>query len=111
MAKLFYSVPENQQLDTILTIFRRLIVWTKGKESTPYLSRRDFQQLQQQLGIEQLTEQDIPVGFSRQNDALCQDKHQPDLPVFRVAYRWAKLCILIACIGVWMIGKLFLAMF
>ncbi|MFW1863955.1 hypothetical protein ACG9XP_19515, partial [Acinetobacter baumannii] len=78
MAKLFYSVPENQQLDTIFTILQA--VWTKVKDLS---FQKQFQQLQQQLGIEQLTEQDIQSVLAH-NDALCPDKHQPELPVLEL---------------------------
>ncbi|EPK3646733.1 hypothetical protein MMK83_003609, partial [Acinetobacter baumannii] len=100
MAKLFYSVPENQQLDTIFTILQA--VWTKGKDLS---FQKHFQQLQQQLGIEQLTEQDIQSVLA-QNDALCQDKHQPDLPVLELRID-GQSYVFNSLYRVWMIESIF----
>ncbi|EHU2142151.1 hypothetical protein A1E33_RS02180 [Acinetobacter baumannii] len=100
MAKLFYSVPDNQQLDTIFTILQA--VWTKGKDLS---FQKHFQQLQQQLGIEQLTEHDIQSVLA-QNDALCQDKHQPDLPVLELRID-GQSYVFNSLYRVWMIESIF----
>ncbi len=100
MAKLFYSVPENQQLDTIFTILQA--VWTKGKDPS---FQKHFQQLQQQLGIEHLTEQDVP-SVLEQNDALCKNKHQPDLPVLELRID-GQSYVFNSLYRVWMIESIF----
>jgi len=100
MAKLFYSVPENQQLDAIFTILQA--VWTKGKDPS---FQKHFQQLQQQLGIEHLTEQDVP-SVLEQNDALCKNKHQPDLPVLELRID-GQSYVFNSLYRVWMIESIF----
>lgn len=78
MAHLFYSVPEEQRIDAMHQILEA--VWTKAKDLAypPH-----FQQLQQQLGIDQLVEMDVAARL-QQNDALCAEKHQPNLPVLEL---------------------------
>ncbi len=100
MAKLFYSVQENQQIDTIFTILQA--VWTKGKDLS-FL--KHFQQLQQQLGIEQLTDQDVQSVLA-QNDVLCKDKHQPDLPVLELRID-GQTYVFNSLYRVWMIESIF----
>ncbi len=67
--------------------------------------QKHFQQLQQQLGIEQLTEQDIQSVLA-QNDALCQDKHQPDLPVLELRID-GQSYVFNSLYRVWMIESIF----
>ncbi|MNN67692.1 hypothetical protein D3C81_1833380 [compost metagenome] len=100
MAKLFYSVSENQQIDTVFTILQA--VWTKGKDLS---FKKHFQELQQQLGIEELTEQDVPSVLA-QNDAFCRDKHQPDLPVLELRID-GQSYVFNSLYRVWMIESIF----
>ena len=55
-------------------------------------------------GYEQLTEQDIQSVLA-QNDALCQDKHQPDLPVLEL--RIDGQYVFNSLYRVWMIESIF----
>jgi hypothetical protein len=78
MARLFYSVPEEQQVDCIHEILEA--VWTQGKDLS---FKAHFQRMQRRLDIAQLTEQDIDAQL-KQNDEGCQQKHQPDFPVLEL---------------------------
>lgn len=78
MAKLFYSVAEAEQVDCIHEILEG--VWTRGKDLS---FKTHFQRMQKRLAIEQITEQDVGA-LLKQNDALCQQKHQPDFPVLEL---------------------------
>lgn len=78
MAHLFYSVPQEQQLEGMYEILKA--VWTKGKD---FSFKAHLQQMQQALGIEQLAEVDV-VSLLQQNDALCTAKHQPGFPVLEL---------------------------
>lgn len=78
MARLFYSVPEEQQVDCIHEILEA--VWTQGKDLS---FKAHFQRMQRRLDIAQLTEQDIEAQL-KQNDEWCQQKHQPDFPVLEL---------------------------
>lgn len=77
-------------------------VWTKGKDPS---FQKHFQQLQQQLGIEHLTEQDVP-SVLEQNDALCKNKHQPDLPVLELRID-EQSYVFNSLYRVWMIESIF----
>ncbi|MCH7309736.1 hypothetical protein [Acinetobacter sp. ANC 4805] len=78
MAKLFYSATEAEQVDCIHEILEG--VWTRGKDLS---FKTHFQRMQKRLAIEQITEQDVGA-LLKQNDALCQQKHQPDFPVLEL---------------------------
>lgn len=78
MAKLFYSVPEEQQIDCIHEILQG--VWTRGKDLS---FKTHFQRMQKRLEIDNITEQDVEA-LLKQNDELCQQKHQPDFPVLEL---------------------------
>ena len=78
MAKLFYSVAEEQQVDVIHQILES--VWTRGKDLS---FKAHFQRMQKRLQIEQVTEKDVEA-LLKQNDELCQQKHQPDFPVLEL---------------------------
>jgi hypothetical protein len=78
MAKLFYSATEAEQVDCIHEILEG--VWTRGKDLS---FNTHFQRMQKRLAIEQITEQDVGA-LLKQNDALCQQKHQPDFPVLEL---------------------------
>ncbi|MEN4982310.1 hypothetical protein [Acinetobacter modestus] len=78
MAKLFYSVPEEEQIDCIHEILQG--VWTRGKDLS---FKTHFQRMQKRLEIDNITEQDVEA-LLKLNDELCQQKHQPDLPVLEL---------------------------
>ncbi|ESK55720.1 hypothetical protein [Acinetobacter tjernbergiae] len=78
MAKLFYSVAEAEQVDCIHEILEG--IWTRGKDIS---FKTHFQRMQKRLAIEQITEQDVGA-LLKQNDTLCQQKHQPDFPVLEL---------------------------
>ncbi|MCH7386493.1 hypothetical protein MMO39_04135 [Acinetobacter modestus] len=78
MAKLFYSVPEEEQIDCIHEILQD--VWTRGKDLS---FKTHFQRMQKRLEIDNITEQDVEA-LLKQNDELCQQKHQPDFPVLEL---------------------------
>ncbi|NWK80677.1 hypothetical protein [Acinetobacter sp. SwsAc4] len=78
MAKLFYSVPEEEQIDCIHEILQS--VWTRGKDLS---FKTHFQRMQKRLEIDNITEQDVEA-LLKQNDELCQQKHQPDFPVLEL---------------------------
>lgn len=78
MAKLFYSVPEEEQIDCIHEILQG--VWTRGKDLS---FKTHFQRMQKRLEIDNITEQDVEA-LLKQNDELCQQKHQPDFPVLEL---------------------------
>lgn len=78
MARLFYSVPEQQQVDCIHEILEG--VWTRGKDLS---FKTHFQRMQKRLEIDAITEQDIDA-LLQHNDELCQQKHQPDFPVLEL---------------------------
>lgn len=78
MAQLYYSGPEEGRVDAMYRILQA--VWTRGRDLsyTPH-----FNTLQQELGIGQLTEEDIQAKL-KDNDMLCEMKSQPNLPVLEL---------------------------
>ena len=78
MARLFYSVPEDQRIEAMYDILEA--VWSKGKDLsyTPHLQR-----MQQNLDIENLAQVDI-TELLKQNDQACNDHHQPAFPVIEL---------------------------
>ncbi|WP_347455407.1 hypothetical protein [Acinetobacter thermotolerans] len=78
MARLFYSCPEEQRLDTMYGILQA--VWTRGRDLsyTPHLNA-----LANELGITKLTEEDIQAKLN-ENDMHCEMKSQPNLPVLEL---------------------------
>jgi len=78
MAQLYYSCPEEGRVDAMYRILQA--VWTRGRDLsyTPH-----FNALQQELGIGQLTEEDIQAKL-KDNDMLCEMKSQPNLPVLEL---------------------------
>lgn len=78
MAQLYYSGPEEGRVDAMYRILQA--VWTRGRDLsyTPH-----FNALQQELGIGQLTEEDIQAKL-KDNDMLCEMKSQPNLPVLEL---------------------------
>lgn len=75
MARLFYSVPAEQQVEAMHQILQA--VWTEAKDFSFFAH---LQQMQHDLGIEQLTEADI-TAYLQHNDVACDEKIQPDFPV------------------------------
>ncbi|GAB3050804.1 hypothetical protein GCM10027155_15990 [Acinetobacter apis] len=75
MARLFYSVPEDERIDAIYTILRS--VWAKGCDLTyhPHALK-----VRKSLHIADLTEIDVNAQL-KENDAVCSSKAQPDFPV------------------------------
>ena len=75
MAKLFYSVPEEQQIDVIYRILKA--VWTEGKDLsyTPHLT-----ELMCELDIKEFTDLDV-ISKLEENDIHCEMKSQPNFPV------------------------------
>ncbi len=75
MAKLFYSVPEEQQIDAIYHILKA--VWTEGKDLS-YTSH--LNELMHDLDIKELTDLDVRSKL-QENDIHCEMKSQPNFPV------------------------------
>ncbi|RSC22568.1 MULTISPECIES: hypothetical protein [Acinetobacter] len=100
MAKLYYSTPEEQRVDAMYDILQA--VWTKGKDLS---YKPHFQALQQQLGIESLTQEDVTT-FLVDNDAFCHEKHQPDFPVLELRIEGQRY-VFNSLYRVWMIESIF----
>ncbi|MDY6530333.1 hypothetical protein [Acinetobacter faecalis] len=75
MAKLFYSVPEEQQIDAIYHILKA--VWTEGKDLS-YTSH--LNELMHDLDIKELTDLDVRSKL-QESDIHCEMKSQPNFPV------------------------------
>ena len=75
MAKLFYSVPEEQQIDAIYHILKA--VWTEGKDLS-YASH--LNELMHDLDIKEFTNLDVTSKLQK-NDIHCEMKSQPNFPV------------------------------
>lgn len=76
MAQLYYSVPEEQQIETIHCILEA--VWTKGRDLS---FKAHFEALRQQLRIDSLLPEDEVLQRLNHNDQACIAHHQPDFPV------------------------------
>ncbi|ENV89314.1 hypothetical protein P7L54_14190 [Acinetobacter bereziniae] len=100
MARLYYSVPEEQRIDVMYDILQA--VWTKGRDLSfkPHL-----QQIQQDLAIENLTEIDVEA-LLKVNDQQCAEKHQPDFPVLELRIE-GKRYVFNSLYRVWMIESIF----
>lgn len=100
MARLYYSVPEEQRVDVMYDILQA--VWTKGRDLSfkPHL-----QQIQQDLAIENLTEIDVEA-LLKVNDQQCAEKHQPDFPVLELRIE-GKRYVFNSLYRVWMIESIF----
>ncbi|BCX71829.1 hypothetical protein KTJ16_10070 [Acinetobacter bereziniae] len=100
MARLYYSVPEEQRVDVMYDILQA--VWTKGRDLSfkPHL-----QQIQQDLAIEKLTEIDVEA-LLKVNDQQCAEKHQPDFPVLELRIE-GKRYVFNSLYRVWMIESIF----
>ncbi|TCM65076.1 hypothetical protein EC844_11639 [Acinetobacter calcoaceticus] len=100
MARLYYSVPIEQRMDAIHQLLEA--VWTDAKDLS---FKAHFQQMQQRLGIEQLAEIDV-VDILNQNDAQCNAKLQPDLPVLELRIG-GKQFVFNSLYRVWMLESIF----
>ena len=100
IAQLYYSVPEEQQIDAMYTILQA--VWTKGKD---FSHKPHLQQMQRELGVEQLTELNI-AHLLQQNDARSEAKHQPDFPILELRID-GKQYTFNSLYRVWMIESIF----
>ncbi|WP_163121910.1 hypothetical protein [Acinetobacter portensis] len=100
MAKLFYSVPEEQQIDVIHRILKA--VWTEGKDLsyTPHLN-----ELMRELELEKLTDLDV-IGKLKQNDIHCEMKSQPNFPVLELRVD-GQSYVFNSLYRVWMIESIF----
>lgn len=100
IAKLFYSVPEEQRTDVMYRILES--VWAKGKDlSFP----AHVHKIQRELHIEQLTEDDIEKKL-KDNDLSCEMKSQPDFPVIELRLD-GKSYVFNSLYRVWMIESIF----
>lgn len=100
MAQLFYSVAEEQQVETMYEMLKA--VWTEGRDLSfqPHVLA-----LQQHLGIAATTTQDITAVLAH-NDACCAALLQPDLPVLQL--RIDEQCYSFNSLyRVWMIESIF----
>ncbi len=100
MAQLFYSVPEEQRLESMYEMLQA--VWSKGKDLS---FKAHVQQMQQALGIERLAELDIPA-ILQHNDELCAAKHQPGFPVLELRID-GQSYVFNSLYRVWMIESIF----
>lgn len=100
IAKLFYSVPEEQRIDAIYTILEA--VWSKGKDlSFP----NHFEKIKRDLEITELTHDDIEKKL-KDNDLRCEMKSQPDFPVIELRLD-GKSYVFNSLYRVWMIESIF----
>ncbi|SEM11926.1 hypothetical protein [Acinetobacter sp. DSM 11652] len=100
IARLFYSVPEDQRLDAMYEILQA--VWSKGKDLS---YRPHIQALKQSLNITTLTEESISQKLE-ENQLLCEMKSQPDLPVLELRID-GKSYVFNSLYRVWMIESIF----
>ncbi|NNP73748.1 hypothetical protein A7P53_14240 [Acinetobacter defluvii] len=100
MAQLFYNVAEEQRIEAMYTILEA--VWTKGKDLS---FKAHLQQIQQELGIEDLVELDV-MALLQENDQRCAEKHQPDFPVLELEIE-GKRYVFNSLYRVWMIESIF----
>ncbi|QIO04509.1 hypothetical protein [Acinetobacter shaoyimingii] len=100
MAKLFYSVPEEQRIDAIYEILEA--VWSKGKDlSFP----THFNRIRRELNIDHLTNLDVEEKL-KENELLCEMKLQPDFPVLELRLD-GKSYVFNSLYRVWMIESIF----
>lgn len=100
MAKLFYSVSEEYQIDAMYQILKA--VWTDGKDLSyaPHLS-----ELMRDLDIESLSNIDI-VAQLKDNDMHCEMKSQPNFPVLDLRVD-GQSYVFNSLYRVWMIESIF----
>ncbi len=100
IAQLFYSVPAEQQVETMYRLLQA--VWTKGKDLS---FKPHFAQMQQDLAIAQLSQEDIAAKL-QDNDLRCEMKSQPDFPVLELRIA-GQSYIFNSLYRVWMIESIF----
>ncbi|WOE41562.1 hypothetical protein [Acinetobacter chinensis] len=100
MARLFYSVPEEQRMDAMYSILQA--VWTKGRDLS---CKSHFDRMKQELELQQLTEDDVEVRL-KENDMLCEMKSQPDFPVLELRID-GQTYVFNSLYRVWMIESIF----
>ena len=100
IAQLFYSVPAEQQVETMYRLLQA--VWTKGKDLS---FKPHFAQMQQDLAIAQLSQEDITAKL-QDNDLRCEMKSQPDFPVLELRIA-GQSYIFNSLYRVWMIESIF----
>jgi 2-hydroxychromene-2-carboxylate isomerase len=100
IAKLFYSVEEDQQIDAIYKILSA--VWTHGKDLsyTPHVN-----EIMADLDLTVLTEIDIADKL-KENDMHCEMKSQPDFPVLELRVDGQSF-VFNSLYRVWMIESIF----
>ena len=100
MAQLFYSVPAEQQVETMYRLLQA--VWTKGKDLS---FKPHFAQMQQDLAIAQLSQEDITAKL-QDNDLRSEMKSQPDFPVLELRIA-GQSYVFNSLYRVWMIESIF----
>ncbi len=100
MARLFYSVPEEQRVEAMYRILQA--VWTKGQDMS---FKAHFEQLKRDLEITELTKEDIAAKL-KENDILCEMKSQPDFPVLELRID-GQSYVFNSLYRVWMIESIF----
>ena len=100
MAQLFYSVPAEQQVETMYRLLQA--VWSKGKDLS---FKPHFAQMQQDLAIAQLSQEDITAKL-QDNDLRCEMKSQPDFPVLELRIA-GQSYVFNSLYRVWMIESIF----
>lgn len=100
MAQLFYSVPAEQQVETMYRLLQA--VWSKGKDLS---FKPHFAQMQQDLAIAQLSQEDIAAKL-QDNDLRCEMKSQPDFPVLELRIA-GQGYVFNSLYRVWMIESIF----
>jgi len=100
MAQLFYSVPEDQQIDAIYRILQA--VWTEGKDLS-YAPH--FNEVLHELGVKTLFDQDIRKKLA-ENDHHCEMKSQPNFPVLELRIAGQNF-VFNSLYRVWMIESIF----
>lgn len=100
IAKLFYSVPEDQQVNAIYEILQA--VWTEGKDLSAV---SEVKKLMQDLGITHLTEKNV-LEHLQDNDMHCEMKSQPDFPVLDLRID-GQSYVFNSLYRVWMIESIF----
>ena len=100
MAQLFYSVPAEQQVETMYRLLQA--VWSRGKDLS---FKPHFAQMQQDLAIAQLSQEDIAAKL-QDNDLRCEMKSQPDFPVLELRIA-GQSYVFNSLYRVWMIESIF----
>lgn len=100
IAKLFYSVPEDQRTDVMYSILQA--VWSNGKDLS---FQAHFEKLKRDLEITDITTDDIEKKL-QDNDLRCEMKSQPDFPVIELRLD-GKSYVFNSLYRVWMIESIF----